>query len=258
MVNKCCVYGCKSGYTSEKRSASEITGNRKSHDFITSSQDSKIARQRRNNKDTFLIRLKPDSVPTIFSNNSKHMLCEKTTSRSGNALRSSRSNKEMERLRELERNFMEEDSIVGRKLEDIKMKLEKEITFSTEFIIKFIDNNMVLLIVKVDEKHHLSISCSILVTPEFHLFVEVYGEAILQKNYNDLLQGKLTKFSQLLNIAARFKAISECDRPLSWDIILTNGISKIEKCLDLIDESSLDNDEIIKTISFLKEELQLI
>ncbi|ESO10359.1 hypothetical protein HELRODRAFT_183684 [Helobdella robusta] len=184
MVNKCCVYGCKSGYTVCSK---HFTPN----DFITSSQDSKVARQRRNNKDTFLISLKPDSVPTIFSNHSKHMLCEKTTSRSGNALRSSRNNKEMERLGELERNFMEEDSIIG-----FKAISECDRPISWDII--------------------------------------------------------------LTNIAARFKAISECDRPISWDIILTNGISKIEKCLDLIDESSLDNDEIIKMISFLKEELQLV
>lgn len=233
-------------------------------DFLSSSQDSNLARRRKKHSDDvggsdFINRhLKPDAVPSIFENVPAYLTstAESTPRQTNFSSASSRRETEARRLEVLEESFVAEDKITGLSLADIESKLKLESSIPGGFQI-FLSDGLLILCMLTTTEGIPKVTGSISVNDNMNVVVAVNGSVIPHNQYRDLCPGdrRVDNISQIVNLMARLKAWTDDTQSSSLPVEakITMAVDLLDKCLDDVE----DDDDKHRHIRFLTDQIRL-
>ena len=287
MVNKCCAYGCKSGYVSHTPSETRITFHsfpadekmrekliraNPRKDFVPSKnsricslhfRDSDFVEERsdknttrRKNSDCSQLKnryLKKDAVPSVFPNAPSYLTSPGVTRRTSAASAASRQELEGRRLEMLEDSFTADDVIESLTPELIKDRLEAESALPGGFSLAIVDGTLVIYRLTLIDSTVPCVQGSLIVRSDLTVVVRIAGKEVPSTEYKDLLPGSLQTTSQLVNLMARVKAWCEDDQIRPARLLLKAAINSLEDHVDMLDDGSDDH----RKFSFILEQLKL-
>ena len=288
MVNKCCAFGCKSGYASQDATDVRITFHsfprdeelrakwiranpRKDFtptnnsrmcslhfaesDFVEQHCDSNSSRHKSFNSPQLQRRyLKKDAVPSIFSEAPSYLSSPATTPRQSAARASAcgRRLQEVERLVTLEEAFTANDSVQSLTPDELLDKLTSEAAVPQSFRWTVIDGALVVYRLQMNDDFVPAVQASVTVKADLSVVVTVKGEKVSSTHYRDIMNtSSLETMSQLLNLMARVKAWSDGDEPAVPHCLLDTAVTCLQQHIDSLDEDS-------EQLSFIVEQLKLL
>jgi len=286
MVNKCCAYGCKSGYASQDATDVHVTFHsfprdeelrakwiranpRKDFtptknsrlcslhfaesDFVEQHCDSNATRRASFDSPQLQRRyLKKDAVPSIFPAAPSYLSSPATTLRQS-ATRASSSGRRLQdatRLASLEEAFTADNNVESLTPADLLDKLSSESAVPEGFLWTLLDGALVVYRLQLND-HVPAVRASVTVRPDLSVLVAVNGKEVPSTQYSDILStSSLETMCQLLNLMARVKAWSDGDETLP-DCLLDSAVQCLRQHIDSMDE---DNEQL----SFIAEQLKLL
>lgn len=198
--------------------------------------------------------LKPEAVPSVFPGLPAYFSSPPQPSRStARATASTRREYEEERLDNLESSFRAEDDITDMTLAEIAAKITSESTIPKGFSTAIIDDRLFIhyMTCKDDMLH---ITSEITVRPNKSFVVILENKRVPSSEYKDLCDGKLTSFSQILNLMARLKNWHLDPLSQSFELLVQLATNCLRRALSSLDDA--DSDEY-KKVSFAVEQLEL-
>ena len=185
----------------------------RSCDFVEERTDSNMARRKRKAKllgDKLVNRyLKEDAVPSIFPQAPEYLSTKCSGPRATvSATASSRLEQEAQRLEELEQSFHAADDITDDSLDDIIDKLKAETALPTGFTVTKSDSVLLIYLLQVSDSIPTITAC-ITLHGDRSVVVSVDGKSVAASHFSDLLKGPLRRMSQLVNVIARVKSLSQ-------------------------------------------------
>lgn len=290
MVNKCVIYGCKSGYKSDLRNDVTLHSFPKDkllcdkwlraipprknfalsvysrvcslhftdNDFVTERQDKKD--RRRLQKDgTKLVKryLKEDSTPSKFQNVPSYMKSKPSNRRpSATAASSSgRQQQEAERLDSLIEQFNLQDQITDVTVDELAAKLSAESAIPHGFQTIVVDGLLLIYLLHVND-FIPEIRASITIKPDLSFCCVVDKKKVPTSHLIDITTtgATLKTMSELVNVMARVKAWCDGAMPTkSPDLLLDFAVHCLEEYLSELD----DENEERRKINFIAEQLKL-
>ena len=287
MVNKCMAYGCKSGY--KGHDSSDVTFHAfplknkdlcdkwkranprqdfeptkyskmcslhfKPSDFVDERRDTNKQRMK-NYADDRLVRryLKDDAIPSLFPNAPDYLSNKLGAPRSTfRASAESRRESQIADMELLAESFMAEDDISHLDLEAIAERIKTEATLPHGFSVTLADDCLFLyLICHADGVPR--ITASITVRSNLSVVTSLEEKLVPVSRIKDLVDGSLTKMSQLVNLMARAKSWSNQPETRPFDLWVQMAIQCLKSGLQTID----DEKEECRVIQFIVEQLKLI
>jgi hypothetical protein len=290
MVNKCCAFGCKSGYKGHSVTAGirltfhsfprdkdlcvkwvraisrkDFTPSKYSRvcslhfrdtDFIEAHDDSNSTRNKKYANAQLECRyLRKDAVPSIFPNAPSYMsshAADTTRGSASAATASGRREHEAQRLENLAEIFEAEDNLQSLSPEQIRDKLSTEAALPSGFQTIVVDGMLVIYRLNLVDCL-LEMQASIAVRSDLTVAVYVESKEIPAAHYNDLLPGSLQYLSQLVNVMARVKAWCENCHCRPTSLKLDIAMQCLQDYLETVDFSSVEH----RQVNFILEQLRL-
>ena len=289
MVNKCSAYGCRSGYKGAETDKNvqfhcfplhnkqlcdkwvaanprkDFTPSQhsticslhfKPSDYLADHEDTNATRRKRTSSGTFVRRrLKPDAVPSVFTDVPAYLLKTSGTPRSTEkATPSSRRQREETQLRELENALRAGDDVSSATLSELLQKLQCETAVPEGYNALLGDNRLYIYWLTTDTDVP-KVTSSVTVNSDLTVVASVDGVILPASVLTDLVTGPIERMSQLVNLMARVKAYGEDSRSMSLQCSVQTAVTVLKRSLENLDET--DGDEYRK-ISFVIEQLQLL
>ena len=297
MPFKCSAFGCTSGYDSdpgpapgsqkityhsvpcndEKLLAKWIRANPRqnwqptknskicslhfdSGDFEDARTDSNVSRRKK--KETVsekptLRRLKKGVVPSIFPNAPTYLSNPKPSPRETSlATANSRYEHETQRLDKLEALFHANDDVAGASLLEVAEKLKQEATMPDGSLISVLDGAVVVYSLEVQEGQ-AKMTASITVSSDMTTIVSLDDNVIPAEQYEDLVNERVTKISQLVNLVARVKSWLADSSPRPWQLCAKMAVSLLEDGLENLKMNEPDSNEQCQ-LDFIIQQLKLM
>ena len=293
MVNKCCAFGCKSGYIGKNTTTGSgvritfhsfpqhkdlrdkwIRANPRrdfvpskhsrmcslhfrDSDFVEQPQDSN-ARRRKQLADDQQLKcryLKKDAVPTVFLNVPSYLTSPAATPRRAatSTSASSRRQQQHKRLETLQEAFEAEDDISQLTPAGIKEKLTAEAAVPGGFHYLLLDGTLAICRMRLVESVP-EVQAAITVPGDLTVAITLDGKEVASSHYRDLQPtGSLQTMSQLLNVMARVSCWCDDSQTRPTSLLLQTAI----KCLRDHISSLDDNCDEHRKMSFILEQLQL-
>jgi len=289
MVNKCSVFGCRSGYDSCADVDKRITFHSfprdiqlrekwikanprkdfvpsknsrmcslhfRDDDFVEQHCDTNSSRRNQASSTELKKRyLKPDAVPSIFVNAPAYLSSPATTPRSSAsvATASGRRQKEASRLLTQHDAFTADDVITSLTLQQLKDRLATETTVPGGYHVALVEDVFVVYRLCVTDAVP-RLQGSLTVSEMFDVSVHVDGRHIQSAEYRDIVPGSLETMSQLLNLLARVKAWCEVVHSRPADRFpLQSAVSCLQEHADTLDDGCDEH----RTFSFILEQTKL-
>lgn len=233
-------------------------------DFVEERRDSNNSRKHKkaaclNTNKPLRRYLKPDVVPSIFRNAPSYLSksSSKRKRKTSKATTESRFNNDQRRLDERQVSLNASEDLTDLTLEQLLEKLYAECNLPTGFTMTVMDETLVIYML------HLTtgiptVTASIAVDSDLTVTVQLQGNAVPVSQYTDLVTGKVNQLSQLINLMARLKSwiIQPTMQTLEFRVQMAASI--LEGALELIDSCENGQDDDVKKLQFLIEQLRLL
>jgi hypothetical protein len=263
MVNKCCAFGCKSGYDSQTtatdvafhsfptdpelrekwiranpRKAFKPTKNSKicslhfqPCDFVEGRSDTNKSRLNSKSPKRMRRYLKPGAVPTVFAHAPSYLSKPASVQRStSKAISCSRRESERKRLQDMEDSFMADDDVSVLSLDEIAAKVKAETAAQQGFIIHKCNQSLLLYLLETADNIPTIQGC-IALQSDLSVVCSLYGHIVHASQYSDLVTGTLSQLSQLVNLMARVKSWITDSSTHSMSLDIHSAISCLNNAL---------------------------
>lgn len=285
MGYKCSAYGCKSGYEKDK---SEVTLHKfpdderlrdawiravprrdmpvtpcsrlcskhfQPSDFVEFSQDTHPTRKKKcSNRKLQKRYLKPDAVPTIFENVAKYLSKSKVPKPRVNAPTADRRCElESAQLDKFIIEFNKNDNLKDHSLTEIVSRIKDE-KLPLGFQVYLDENKGCIYIFSISEVNEIPVlQCSLVINSDMTFKLVAKQNIIDISRYSDIAANKVSKLSEIVNLLARLKAISE-ESTVTVQTAVQSAIANLERS---IDDASGADPAIVQKIKFIVEQLYL-
>ena len=228
-------------------------------DFIEVHADSNKRRDKsRGDKKLAKRYLKDDAVPSVFPSAPSYFSTAVQPPRSTNkATSASRRLLEGKALEDMEASFRQEDDISTLPVADIARRLSSEETVPDGFTVFVHDQTLFVCLMKIADDIP-SIRASVSIKPDLSMALSLDGKVVAQNQYKDIVPGRLSLMSQLINLLARVKCW--CDQPQtrSQDMLLGMAVKCLKQCLKQASEEHDDSNSNSRKLEFIVEQLRLL